>query len=308
MYDLVAHVADLPANVIEDILSHLLVLEARPLSFSQIAEIKDLATRRVWRKVRIGDCNIGYLRIGEYCPVDSDCVAFGWDELAKKLELQWQPPHRIESVDAYVPVVDEDQAMFSDIVVGFLNTNVKELTMILDFDGDFNGDEENVEMLEASVLPRLPLYTSLRNLRLLHCQFRIPAIDGWSTFIRIPEGLRLFLCFDDYCGGSRVHEVTLPSSLTEVQFAFDDSGFSGRLPTFPANLKRVVWGGALYRWPFEEHIHETLEELWVWSTGVELMSLYPFPDVPYSEWPPVAVPADALLLLPPKLKHNLVAK
>lgn len=307
MYDIVEHVAELPANVIEDVFHHLLVIEVRPLTFSLDAAIKDLATRRVWRKVVVwGEAKSN--RFNAPAQDSSYGLDMLWDDFVSKVELLWKPPRRIHLLDIRVEECFEPSRVFGPEVVEFINSQANNLAFNMEFIGDFNGEEENGEMLALSALPRLSAFTNLRHVHLLHEHVRIPAIEGWDRYIELPEGLKLFLYFDDYMN-PEFDVVEIPLSVTSIALAFW-SEWPEYIPKLPEGLRRLVLYGtrlSAMASSLELYVPQGLQELRV-CDDYDNDIWRPFPRSSYDQWPKVAVSASLIASLPPGLQHNLVAE
>lgn len=302
MFDVVEHVAGLPTNVIEDVFCFLLARDVRPLTFSRILEIRDLAIRRLWESVVVlhGDTDI--LDIP-----DSIGVVMKTRDLETKLLQLWEPPCRFKSLVVNVMCGnDMDERQFLPEVVDFFNRHARLLVINLEVDGDFNPEEdENKEIIGNSVLGQLGSLTSLSHLLIVHSHFKIPIIDFWDEYTTLPESLKLFRYYDDY-PGVELSRLRIPDSVTRIEYAFTLS-WPRELPPFPKCLKTLVIVGFGCTRFFPHPLPSGLEQLWAAEVFPDDIS-HPLPKELFSEWPSVPSPVTLIALLPPNTRHNLVAE
>lgn len=333
MYDIVEHVVDLPANVTEEILSHLLMLEARPLSFSRIPEIKHLATRRVWKRVAVWDREFdGEYRISSRV---GDVMSISWSDWFAKMNDSWTPPSLIQSLEVYVPFrasgCVENPKWYT-----FFEQHVNELSISVETaywddppdgyfggNGDLQGDDEDdgTELVSKSILPRLDQVPKLKHVGVHHAGGDHPMPEEWDVQIKLPGALKLFYFYTlDADSSTPLDNLKLPEGLTSFRYSLNSDWDEETpiLPQLPAGLKKLslihnvstdsldssVADGVLSRL-----VPEGLQELYIaleddWENDNAGGGVRGNKDV-YETFP---VPAAVLEDLPPGLKHNLVVQ
>lgn len=324
MYQIVDHVVDLPANVIADVLQHLLVIETRPLTFSQKAELQNLARRRVWQRVVVADRSTRHFDPGTKEGWTGDAMVVDWAGWTKKIELLWAPPCRIQLLSVYVPyrasacLLDPKWKAFLEKHVGELSLSVETqcwhepLTGVLArFDvlttqsaqdgGEIDFEYMARETLRQSILPHLPAVPRLKHLAIDHHGDDDESPFDWEQYIVFPEGLQLFRFFtteEDPTGywmlklPKRLESLTLKKLLGWVDW---DPEYLPRLPARLKTLRLLDASTGTKPGPLDGRLPamlpQGLQEFHLGSGGPELK----FP-----------APASVIASLPPGLKHNLV--